>query len=203
MPGKKPFKGKKHQSGAKARVSTGVLDITKSGMGFVVVQGQENDVMVRPSDFNTALHGDTVRVLIKGDYKRSRQQGEIIEVLKRRQLEFPGRLQLSNNFAFFIADVDKPMPDIFIPLDKTANATEDDMVIVKIVEWQKNKKPVGEVVQIMDQSDESDFAMKQILMENGFPLQFSDDAIEESERIPDTIPHNEIQSRRDIRGIFT
>lgn len=203
MPGKKPFKGKKHQSGPKGRAATGTLDITKSGMGFVVVQGQENDIMVRPSDFNTALHGDTVRVLIKGDFKRNRQQGEVIEVLKRRQLEFPGKLQLSNNFAFFIADVDKPMPDIFVPLDKTKDATEDDMVIVKIVEWQKNKKPLGEVVQIMDQSDESDFAMKQILMENGFPLQFSDDVIEESERIPDAIPESEIETRRDIRDVFT
>ncbi len=203
MPGKKPFKGKKHQPGAKARVSTGTLDITRSGMGFVVVQGQDNDIMVRPSDFNTALHGDTVRVIIKGDFKRTRQQGEVIEVIKRRQLEFPGKLQLSNNFAFFIADIDKPMPDVFVPLDKTKDATENDMVIVKIVEWQKNKKPVGEVVQIMDQSDESDFAMKQILMENGFPLEFSDDVIEESERIPDVIPESEIETRRDIRDVFT
>src|SRR5687767_3093331 len=152
MPGKKPFKGNKHQAGAKARVATGTLDITRSGMGFVIVQGQENDIMVRPADFNTALHGDTVRVLLKGDHTRGRQQGEVIEVLRRRQLEFPGRLQISGNFAFFIADVEKPMPDIFIPLDKIGKATESDMVVAKIVEWQKNKKPVGEIVQIMDQS---------------------------------------------------
>src|SRR5688572_13708696 len=203
MPGKKPFKGNKHQSGAKARVSTGTLDITRSGMGFVVVQGQDNDIMVRPADFNTALHGDTVRVMIKGDFKRGRQQGEVTEVLKRRQLEFPGKLQINNNFAFFIADVDKPMPDIFIPLEKIGNATEDDMVVVRITDWQKNKKPVGEVVQVMDQSDESDFAMKQILMENGFPLKFSDEVIEESERIPDALSQKEIVTRRDIRNVFT
>jgi ribonuclease R len=203
MPGKKPFKGSKHQSGAKARVSTGILDITRSGMGFVIVPDQENDIMVRPADFNTALHGDTVRVMMKGDFKRGRQQGEVIEVLKRRQIEFPGKLQLNNNFAFFIADVDKPMPDIFVPIDKIGNATENDMVVVKIVEWQKNKKPVGEVVQIMDQSDESDFAMKQILMENGFPLTFPDDVIEESERIPEVFSQKEIVTRKDIRDIFT
>ena len=203
MPGKKPFKGSKHQAGAKARVSTGTLDITRSGMGFVIVQGQENDIMVRPADFNTALHGDTVRVMIKGDFKRGRQQGEVIEVLKRRQIEFPGKLQINNNFAFFIADVDKPMPDIFVPLDKINNASEDDMVVVRIVDWQKNKKPVGEVVQVMDQSDESDFAMKQILMENGFPLSFPDDVIEESERIPEELPQKEIVTRKDIREVFT
>lgn len=203
MAGKKPFKGKKHQGGAKARVSTGTLDITRSGMGFVIVQGQENDIMVRPSDFNTALHGDTVRVLIKGDFKRGRQQGEVIEVLRRRQLEFPGHLQISNGFAFFVADVDKPMPDIFVPLDKIGKATENDMVVVRIVDWQKNKKPVGEVVQVMDQSDESDFAMKQILMESGFPLKFSDEVFEESERIPDAISQQEIINRKDIRKVFT
>jgi ribonuclease R len=203
MSGKKPFKGRKHQAGAKARVSTGVLDITRSGIGFVVVAGQENDIMVRPADFNTALHGDTVRVLIKGDFKRNRQQGEVIEVVKRRQLDFPGKLQINENFAFFIADVDKPMPDVFIPLDRIGNATENDMVVVRIVEWQKNKKPVGEVVQIMDQSDESDFAMKEILMENGFPLKFSDEVIEESERIPEVLSQKDIVTRHDIRDVFT
>ena len=203
MPGKKQFKGSKHQTGAKARVATGTLDITRSGMGFVIVQGQDNDIMVRPADFNTALHGDTVRVMIKGDFKRGRQQGEVMEVLKRRQVEFPGKLQINNNFAFFIADVDKPMPDIFVPLDKTGNATENDMVVVRIMEWQKNKKPVGEVVQVMDQSDESDFAMKQILMENGFPLKFPDEVIEESERTPDALSQKEIVTRKDIRNIFT
>jgi ribonuclease R len=203
MSKKKQFKEGKHLSGAKGRVATGNLDITRSGMGFVIVQGESNDIMVRPADFNTALHGDTVRVMIKGDFKRGRKQGEVMEVLKRRQIEFPGKLQINENFAFFIADVDKPMPDIFVPLDKINNATENDTVVVRITEWQKNKKPVGEVVQVMDQSDESDFAMKQILMENGFPLKFPDEVIEESERIPETISQSEISKRKDMREVFT
>ena len=203
MPNKKTYKGK-HQGGAKAKVVTGTLDITRSGMGFVVVQGAPSDIMVRPADFNTALHGDSVRVMVKGEsLGRNRQQGEVLEVLNRRQLDFPGKLQIKENFAFFVADVDKPMPDIFVPLDKIKNATENDMVIVRIVEWQKNKKPVGEVLQVMDQSDESDFAMKQILLENGFTLNFPDEVTEESERIPDIIPADEIKKRKDIRDILT
>ncbi|MBO9572344.1 MAG: ribonuclease R [Chitinophagaceae bacterium] len=203
MSSKKPSK-RKHSKSDKRGEFTGTLDITRSGMGFVIVPGVSTDIMVRPSDFNTALHGDTVKVVVKGDSsKKGRQQGEVTEVIKRRQTEFPGRLQLSENFAFFIADIDKPMPDIFIPLDKTKNATEQDMVIVRIVEWHRNKKPVGEVVNVMDESDESDFAMKQILMENGFPLNFSDEALEESERIPEIISAEEIGRRKDMRGIFT
>ncbi len=203
MPSRKSSK-KKNNRTEKHREFTGVLDITRSGMGYVIVQDLPSDIIVRPSDFNTALHGDSVKVLVKqGIAKNGRLQGEIIEVLKRRQTEFPGRLQISENFAFFIADVDKPMPDIFVPVDKLKGATENDLVIVRIVDWQKNKKPVGEVVSVMDESDESDFAMKQILMENGFPLNFSEEALEESERIPDAIASEEYNRRKDFRDTLT
>ncbi|HSB91719.1 MAG TPA: ribonuclease R, partial [Flavitalea sp.] len=122
---------------------------------------------------------------------------------KRKQSEFLGKLQFSKNFAFFIADSDKPMPDIFIPLEKTLDATDSDKVVVKIVEWEKNKKPVGEVIQILEPGNESDFAMKELLMEAGFPLEFSDEALEQAGRIPDVISGTIINERRDCRDILT
>ena len=198
---KKRNKKKEHSAG----LLTGVLDITRSGMGFVIVEKLENDIIVRPSDFNTALNGDTVRVKIMSDgtSRGKRSQGQVVEVVKRKQSEFLGKLQFSKNFAFFIAESDKPMPDIFIPLEKTLNATDSDKVVVKIVEWEKNKKPVGEVVQILEPGNESDFAMKELLMEAGFPLEFSDEALELAGRIPDVISGAVIGQRRDCRDILT
>ena len=201
--GRKQSKKKKKRSDG-ADLLTGVLDITRSGMGYVIVDKESNDIMVRPNDFNTALHGDTVKVKVSPEPNRSkRQQGVITDVVKRKQVEFMGRLQMNKSFAFFIADVDKPMTDIYVPLENLKNATETDRVIVKIVEWEKNKKPVGEVVQILDPSDEGDFAMKDILMENGFPLSFPDDVIEQAERLPDVISQSEIESRKDFRETLT
>ena len=201
--GRKQSKKKKKRSDG-ADLLTGVLDITRSGMGYVIVDKESNDIMVRPNDFNTALHGDTVKVKVSPEPNRSkRQQGVITDVVKRKQVEFMGRLQMNKSFAFFIADVDKPMTDIYVPLENLKNATETDRVIVKIVEWEKNKKPVGEVVQILDPSDEGDFAMKDILMENGFPLSFPEDVIEQAERLPDVISQSEIESRKDFRETLT
>ena len=42
----------------------GVLEITRSGLGYVVVPNDSGDVIVRPNDFGTAMHGDTVRVKV-------------------------------------------------------------------------------------------------------------------------------------------
>ncbi|HET9279403.1 MAG TPA: ribonuclease R [Flavitalea sp.] len=200
---RKQSKKKKKKSGDHD-VVTGVLDITRSGMGYVIVDKESNDIMVRPNDLNTALHGDTVKVKISSEPNRSkRQQGVVTEVVKRKQVEFIGKLQMNKSFAFFVADVDKPMTDIYVPLDNLNNATESDRVIVKIVEWEKNKKPLGEVVQILKQEDEGDFAMKEILMENGFPLFFPDNVIEEGARLPDIISQAEISTRRDFRETLT
>jgi len=201
----KTKKKKKKKSGtSSSHLLTGRLDVTRSGMGFVIIEGRDQDILVRPSDFNTALHGDTVRVQVLGNPGRSgRQQGEVVEVVDRKQMEFLGHVELSQSFAFFIAETDKPMPDIYIPLSRLNGAVNGDRVIVRIVEWEKNKKPQGEVVQIMDKEDENDKTMKEILLENGFPIFFPENVMEESERLPDIIASSEINIRKDIRDILT
>jgi len=200
----KQHKNKKKTGAPDASLLTGRLDVTRSGMGFVIVEGREQDILIRPADFNTALHGDTVRVRVVNTGGRSgRSQGEVVDVVERKQLEFLGRLEISASFAFFIAESDKPMPDIYVPLTQLNGAVNNDKVIVRITQWEKNKKPQGEVVQVMDKSDENDLAMKDILLESGFPIFFPENVLEESERLPDMIPAAEIASRKDMRSILT
>src|SRR3982751_3367365 len=183
----------------------GVIEITRSGMGFVVVDGLETDILVRPNDFNTAMHGDTVRVEVNPERAGKRMQGVVIDVLERKQLDFVGKLQMNKGFAFFVSDSDKKIPDIFIPQANFNGAEDNDRVVVRIKEWDKdgNKRPVGEVVNVLNAEDSNDVAMKEILLENGFPLQFPDEVLEETASIPDLISQEEIKLRRDFKGILT
>ena len=201
--GKRNTSKKKQKNSDAVKTLKGKLDITRSGMGFVIVPEQETDVLIRPSDFNTAMHGDTVRVKIKNGFGR-RMQGEVIEVVERKRTEFIGHLEISKDFAFFVNDTDKPMPDIFIPLSSIGNAKDKDRVVVRMLQWEKgDKRPVGEVISVMDAENTNDAAMKEILLENGFPLEFPDDALEVAARIPDTITNEEIKKRKDVRDILT
>ena len=181
----------------------GKLDVTRSGVGYVIVEGLETDVLVRPNDFNTALHGDTVRVRITNGQQRGRMQGEVTEVLQRKQTEFMGRIEMNKNFAFFIPETSKPMSDIYIPPSALNNAENGARVLVRITEWEKNRKPQGEVMQILDASDENDLAMKEIIVESGFPTTFEDDVMEEALRLPEHIGEAETKDRRDFRNILT
>ena len=206
--GRKNSKKKSHKEKKRtptARVLKGMLDITRSGMGFVKIEGMEVDIIIRPADFNTALHGDTVSIAIKEMKSEGRRmQGIVKEVLQRKRTEFTGHLQMNKGFAFFIAAMDKPMPDIFIPLPNINNAKDNDRVVVRLLQWENDgKRPVGEVLSVLDAENSNDAAMKEILLEGGFPLQFSDEALEVAARIPDTISNDEIKKRKDLRNVFT
>ena len=183
----------------------GKIDITRSGMGYVIVDNNAIDIMVRPSDMSNALHGDIVRVKITRENGRTgKKEGKVVEVVERRQTEFIGHIQLSDKFAFFVPDTDKPMPDIFIPLQYLNGAKNKDRVSAKLVKWDKDdKKPVGEVTAIMSPEDENDAAMKELLAQAGFPLFFPQDVLEAAAELPVVLDEAEIAKRRDCRDIKT
>ncbi|MBI2275490.1 MAG: ribonuclease R [Bacteroidetes bacterium] len=204
---KKKVKTKSKSKGKPAAqlLLKGKLEVTRSGMGYVIVENTEGDVLVRPGDFNTALNGDTVRVKVfKENVRTGKKEGKITEVISRKQTEFIGHIQLSTNYAFFIPDTDKPMPDLFIPLSELNGAKNKDRVVARLLQWDKDdKKPVGTVVSIMLPEDENDAAMKELLAQAGFPLSFPEDVMEEAERLPEVLDSEEIKRRRDCRDLLT
>lgn len=204
---KKKVKTKSKSKGKPAAqlLLKGKLEVTRSGMGYVIVENTEGDVLVRPGDFNTALNGDTVRVKVfKENVRTGKKEGKITEVISRKQTEFIGHIQLSTNYAFFIPDTDKPMPDLFIPLGELNGAKNKDRVVARLLQWDKDdKKPVGTVVSIMLPEDENDAAMKELLAQAGFPLSFPEDVMEEAERLPEVLDSEEIKRRRDCRDLLT
>ena len=183
----------------------GVLDISRSGMGFVLVEGQAKDIKIKPNDFGRAFHGDIVRVEVdKHTSGNQRIEGRIVEVVERKQSEFMGNLSSSKNFAFFTADTEKLMPDFFIPIDKINGAVDGDRVLVKMIKWGKaDKKPEGEVLSVITAENINDFAMREILTDTGFPIGFDDEVMKAANALSENITREEIKKRKDCRDILT
>lgn len=200
----KKIKKKKPQH-EETHLEKGRLEITRNGMGFVIVEGLEKDIMIRPDKMGVALDGDEVRVEIKGAARKNgRQEGVIKEVLTRRQTEFSGKLEVRSHFAFLIPDKQNMPVDIFIPLHLLNNAKNGDKAIVKILEWtEKSKNPIGEVVSILTNESDNEVAMQGILVDNGFPLQFPDEVMEDAARYPEGIDKKELKIRKDFRNTLT
>lgn len=187
------------------KIMLGTLDISLQGRGFVVVEGQEDDIMVPRDGLNDGLDGDKVKVEIIKKANNGRLEGRIVEVVEHIQTEFIGRIEVGETFAFLIPDKKTMHTDIFVPLHKLNGAKDGDKVAVKIVKWYDNmdKSPEGEVTEVLTAQRENDIAMKEILAEKGFPLHFSKEALKEAEKLPNSLSEEEIASRKDCRDILT
>ena len=198
-------KKKPGASSSQVQVVKGRLDISRSGMGFVIVEGWEKDIVVRPNDFGKAFHGDTVRVQVpKGLPAGKRIEGKIIDVAERKQTSFVGNLQINKNIAFFVPGSEKPIPDFFIPHEKLNGAKDGERVVARLVKWDKDdKKPQGEIVSVIKAQDEADMAMKEILLDACFPLEFEAALIPDVEKLSGKITREETTKRKDCRDILT
>ena len=55
-------KKKKKVSSSGKQLYKGTLEVTRSGLGYVIVDGLEKDVLVKRENIRNALNGDEVRV---------------------------------------------------------------------------------------------------------------------------------------------
>ncbi|UYQ95274.1 ribonuclease R [Chitinophaga horti] len=194
------------RTGSQKKTYKGTIEITRSGMAFVVVEGQAKDILVKQKNLNTALDGDEILVaaIKQGKGAGGRVEGVVTEVLKRKKSEFTGTLDVSKGFAFLVPDKGTFMPDIYIPANTLGEAKSGDKAVVRVVAWgEKTKKPVGEILEILDASDTNDLAMKEILIESGFPLSFPAEVLEELKEIKEVMSPEEIAVRKDFRDTLT
>lgn len=181
----------------------GRLDVTRSGRGFVIVEGLEEDIMIAPDGLKDAMDGDTVRVKLSGGYE-GRPKGKVTEVVQRKRTEFIGKVQMNKGFAFILGDKDKNIPDLYVAEENLNGVKNGETVVARILDWGgEGKKPSATVVSVLSGDDAADEAMRAILLDNGFALNFSDEAQEIAARIPEVITKEDISKRKDVRGVLT
>ena len=182
----------------------GKLDISRSGMGYVIVDGLEQDILVKPNDFGKAFHGDMVRVQVTKEGRGKRTEGVVVDIAERKQVDFVGDIEINRNVAFLVISGDKPIPDFFIPTEKLNGAVHGERVLARLIKWDKSdKKPIAEVISVIKAEDEADMAMKEIIIDAGFPLSFEEEVMSAAIKLSGRITREESMKRKDCRDILT
>jgi ribonuclease R len=183
----------------------GTVDMTADGSAYIVPEDEfEKDVFVAPRKLKNALHGDTVKAYVFAKKSGRKNEGEVVEILKRAKSDFTGVIKISDRFAFVIADDKKMMHDIFVPLADTLDAKNGQRVLVTLSDWPESaKNPIGIVKHVLGNQGENNTEMNAILAQYGFPLEFPPQVEKEANAIPEEIPAEEIAKRKDFRNILT
>lgn len=130
----------KYRLSNKGALLSGRLDGTQRGDAYLISEDLEKDVLIKQQDLNHAFDGDTVRVRLKNKKRGAKTLGEVVEILKRNQVEYAGTIQKSQKYAFFMPDNQKIPVDFYIDLSNLSGAKQGDKVIAQIKSWPKGKK---------------------------------------------------------------
>jgi len=182
----------------------GEIDFAPHGVGFVMVDGMTVDIKVAKGDTKDALPGDIVEVAITRVGKSNkRPHGKVLRVSKRAKHQLICRLDISEKYTFAIPEGTKYKNDIFI--NNVPNELKTgDRVLVEITTWKdKSKNPNGKILESFAGEDIHDLAMKEILLENGFPLSFPDAVMKETTDMKFEITKEDLAERRDMRDSLT
>lgn len=178
--------------------------MAKRGVGYIISDQLEEDLMVPVKYMNQVMHGDLVKAEVIKSRGRLNAQGRIIEVLNRSERRFVGTIDVQKKYAFLIPDDPKITVDIFIPNGKTRKAENGDKVIGRITDWPEGaKNPFGEIVEVLGATDSNEVQMKAILAGQGINFSFPDEVIAQANAIRVELDQEEIARRKDFRSVLT
>lgn len=183
---------------------SGVVDHVNSRFAYVKIGEDRDDVYIKSRDLNSAVDGDTVKIVMFSTKQGSHHEGKVVEVVKRNRTRFVGKIEVSKSYAFVVPDYRKVHQDFFVYPENINNAKTGDKVIIEVVAWADgDKSPEAKVVQILGKAGENEAEIHSIMAEFDLPFKFPENVENESEKISDEISNQEIKNRRDFRDILT
>lgn len=188
----------------KSNYYIGTLDVSSNGNAYFISDELEKDTFIHSSNLNKGLHQDTVKVYISKRKKSGKQEGEVIEVLKRAKTEFVGVLTLNKNFGFVVADDSHMYADLFISKSNINNAQDGDKVLASLQDWPQNSKnPFGIITKVLGKPGDHNTEIHSILIDYGLPFEFTKTVENAANQIETTISKEDFAARRDFRQTLT
>lgn len=196
----------KYKSNNRGIFVEGVFERRSNGKNFFVPDGESDSAHIFIAERNSAhaMNGDRVKIQMLAKRKGRDPEGEVLEILERKQTTFVGTLDVQKQFAFLVMDSKILANDIFIPKDNLKGGNDGDKALVEVVEWpQKAKNPIGKVIDILGKAGENNTEMNAILAEFGLPYKYPEKVEAAANKIPDDITAEEIAKREDMRSTTT
>lgn len=184
-------------------IHTGILDLSGKGIGYIIADDFEDDLLVASNHFNKAFSGDIVTFYVYPARGKKRKEAKIIDVVERKRTQFVGTLQ-KNNGTLFVRVSPKLTPvDFFIDVPPKIKTKDGDRVLISFTKWKDTKSPQATILEVLGNPGEADTEIHTILAEYGLPYTFDSHIEEKANKIKVDLDEKEIQNRMDFRDILT
>jgi ribonuclease R len=181
-------------------IISGTFTAKEAGFGFVLPDDPTAEDVFIPKKYTKlgdtrVMHKDRVQVRII-DKKSGKREGEIVKVLERGHNVIVGEYTQLNGYGTVSPDDKKLCGELTIPQGSAAGAVSGSKVAVRITDYAGN---VAQVVSVLGQRNTPGVDVLSILTQLEIPTEFSREALDQADKIPDTVQPNETKGRRDLR----
>lgn len=215
--GRKPVSGRTAQKsslgrnnrGEQAREVEGLIRLGTKRIGYVTSEGFKEDIRIDFPFLNSALHGDTVKVLLHATQRSQRereerpqeQTGEVTTITKRARNKFVGTL----NGEFLLPDDRRIYADVYVPNTPQVASQDGQKVLVEITKWNNNRFE-GVVREVLGAPGAHETEIRSILAASGIVYDFPTEVEAEAQELKtdfDAAVARELKTRRDMRDTLT
>ena len=162
----------KYSKGQTKRIM-GTFQANIRGFGFVMVEGQEEDIFIPAENVNGAFQGDEVECIITGSPSGRRQEGKIVGIISHQVTKVVGLYEKSKSFGFVRPDNQRFLKDIYIPAGKELHAMTGHKVVVELTSYGgEHMKPEGKIIEILGHVNDPGTDILSIVKDFDIPTEF-------------------------------
>lgn len=174
----------------------------RDGFGWLLPEGDGEDIFLSPVQMRSVFHGDRILVRVAGFDKRGRREGVVAEVVERARDSLVGRYHEENGLGFVIPDNTRMQHEIIITPGMSGGAEAGQLVEVRISHWPTARMPAqGAVVRVlgdyMAPGMEIDVAIRNYDIPHEWPVA----AVKEAQRFGEEVSDKDKLKRIDLRHL--
>ena len=189
----------------KVELISGRISAHADGFGFLIPDDKSaDDIYLSFQQMRQAFHGDRALVRPRGEDRRGRMEGEIVEIIERNTRQLVGRL-------YPITDGGKKPNYVLEPLSRrmtlellvdardTMGATKDQIVVAEVIQQPGlHQKARARVIDILGDHLTPGIEVEIALRNNQIPFEFPEEVISEADAMPNKVTEEDRKDRRDL-----
>jgi ribonuclease R len=176
----------------------------RDGYGFAMpLAGTDGeDVYLNARQMHYVFDGDEVLVTITGTDRRGRQEGKVVEVLKRARTSIVGRYQEESGIGFVIPDNQRITHQILIPPNQTGGALSGQIVTAELTDYPTRQLGAkGRIAEILGDHLDPGLEIDVAIRSHGIPWEWPEEVVEQAGRLEKEPTEVDKRYREDLRSL--
>jgi len=133
---------------------TGKVSAHRDGFGFLIRDGEGDDVFMPPHAMRQVMDGDRIAVHLSGTDRKGRAKGELVEILERGKVTAVGRF-CSERGVSYVVETSRSQQRYVIAQVDTGGAKDGEMVKLEIIGYPTNRREAqGKVITVLGAPDD-------------------------------------------------